>query len=154
MHDSSCILIINKASTSNYSNIGETNSICQWCFSLSHTNNLRNPNSYIKIYKPPMNQIVCEIYFFGTTSVDEKGLVLSMRGVPSIDDSAIHELDLLVHHFRSLDTTIVFSGVQENVKTSSWKIIYYLSNHGILCYVIKFLIVLRKILGFYVKNVV
>ena len=47
-----------------------------------------------------------------------KGLVLSMRGVPSIDDSAIHELDLLVHHFRSLDTTIIFSGVQENVKAT------------------------------------
>ena len=47
-----------------------------------------------------------------------KGLVFSMRGVPSIDDSAIHELELLVDHFRSLGTTIVFSGVQENVKAT------------------------------------
>lgn len=65
--------------------------------------------------------------FFGTQEqlthaleelTDLKGLVLSMRGVPSIDDSAIHELDLLVNHFRSLGTTIVFSGVQENVKAT------------------------------------
>ena len=65
--------------------------------------------------------------FFGTQEqlthaleqlTDLKGLVFSMRGVPSIDDSAIHELELLVNHFRSLGTAIVFSGVQENVKAT------------------------------------
>lgn len=65
--------------------------------------------------------------FFGTqeqlthtvdTLDNMKAIVFSMRGVPSIDRSAIHELELLVQRFRSSNTQIVFSAVQDDVKTT------------------------------------
>ncbi|MBS5661722.1 MAG: SulP family inorganic anion transporter [Clostridiales bacterium] len=44
-----------------------------------------------------------------------KGIIFSMRGVPSIDDSAINELDELLQEFRAQDTAVLFCGVQPQV---------------------------------------
>ena len=44
-----------------------------------------------------------------------KGIIFSMRGVPSIDDSAINELDELLRDFRAQDTIVLFCGVQPQV---------------------------------------
>lgn len=46
------------------------------------------------------------------------GIVLSMRGVPSIDDSSIQELEYLIEHFRTQGTSIIFAGVQDSVKAT------------------------------------
>lgn len=44
-----------------------------------------------------------------------KGIIFSMRGVPSIDDSAINELELLLERFRAEDTKVEFCGIQPDV---------------------------------------
>lgn len=44
-----------------------------------------------------------------------KGIIFSMRGVPSIDDSAINELDELLQEFRAQGTAVLFCGVQPQV---------------------------------------
>lgn len=44
------------------------------------------------------------------------GIIFSMRGVPSIDDSGINELEHLIKNFKKTNTTVMFSGIQENVQ--------------------------------------
>ena len=65
--------------------------------------------------------------FFGTqdklTDVlheldDAKSIIFSMRGVPSIDDSAITELNTLYKEYTNNGKRILFSGVQNDVKST------------------------------------
>lgn len=44
-----------------------------------------------------------------------KAVVFSMRGVPSIDDSAIAELEEILNSFREKNTAVLFCGVQYDV---------------------------------------
>ena len=62
--------------------------------------------------------------FFGTqdiltTTVHElgkiKAVIFSMRGVPSIDDSAINELSEIIDEFRTENVKVLFCGVQPHV---------------------------------------
>lgn len=62
--------------------------------------------------------------FFGTQEqltralqplTDLSGIIFSMRGVPSIDDSAISELELLLDQYRSSGTDVLFCGIQPSV---------------------------------------
>ncbi|MBE6836863.1 MAG: SulP family inorganic anion transporter [Ruminococcus sp.] len=46
---------------------------------------------------------------------DLKAVVFSMRGVPTIDDSAIGELQELIENFRKNDTAVLLCGVQYHV---------------------------------------
>lgn len=78
--------------------------------------------------------------FFGTQeqimkvveSLDEsvEAIVLSMRGVPSIDDSGIHEFFEIVDYCRMHHCCLMLSGVQENVmcQMERYHFIEYLGN--------------------------
>ena len=48
---------------------------------------------------------------------DSQAIVLSMRGVPSIDDSGIHEIKEVVQLCKEHNTILYLSGLQKNVRT-------------------------------------
>ncbi|NBK97945.1 MAG: SulP family inorganic anion transporter [Erysipelotrichia bacterium] len=46
---------------------------------------------------------------------DVKAIIFSMRGVPSIDDSGIHELEEMIRLCRSQGIEVIFCGIQKHV---------------------------------------